>query len=133
MRACIINPLQKIFFEGKVYEIEPVNGLFGGFCDCGGVMTQKGWVGNWLMIPECESCWKLEAFLYENYRFVERFEIPLVDLEDFLREILTPLEFEAIVQKVNGQSYNYTTFSRAKKKMEEMNLVLDEIIEALRA
>ncbi len=131
MRACLINPLQKVFFEGVVYSIEPANG-FGGFCDCGGVMSQKGWVKDWLMIAECENCWKIEAFLYDNYRFVERFEIKALALTDFLNEILTVSEFEALVQKANGVSYNYSSFSRAKKKLEEMNLKLDEILDHLR-
>ncbi|ADB58155.1 hypothetical protein [Archaeoglobus profundus] len=131
MRAYIINPIQKIFFEGRVYDIEPANG-FGGFCDCGGIMSQRGWVDNWLMVAECESCWKVEAFLYDDYRFVERFEVKVLALKDFLNEILTGSEFEALIQKANGANYSYNSFSRAKRKLEEMNLRLEDILKYLR-
>jgi len=129
MRACLIDG--KIFFEGRMYDLEPSSG-FGGFCECGGLMNQIGWVGMWLMVSECESCWKVEVFLYKDFIFVERFEIPCLSMREFLMEILTPSEFDALIKRLNGKRYNYSMFSRAKKKIEEINLSFDKIIEILK-
>jgi len=96
-------------------------------------MYQKAWVDYWLMISECERCWRVEGFLFENKRFVERFEIEVVeDLRDFLSEVLTPAELEAVINKAKNANYNYNAFSRAKKRLEVMNLNVEDVIKALR-
>ncbi len=130
MKAYLIKP-NILFFENKAYRIEPTKG-FGGFCECGGKMNQLGWIGNWIMISECESCWKVEAFVFENFKFVRRFELRVIDLKDFLKELLSESELDSIFKKANGLSYSYSSFSRAKRKLEEMNVNLDEILRELR-
>jgi len=130
MRSYLIKP-STLFFENRAYRIEPANG-FGGFCKCGGFMNQLGWVNNWVMIAECESCWKVEAFVYDNFKFVKRFELEVIGIIDFLKEILTESELDSIFRKVKGLSYNYSSFSRAKKKLEEINLDINFILNELR-
>jgi len=134
MKAYLIVPIQKLFFNDRVFDLKKVDGnVFGGFCHCGGEMYQKAWVEDWMMISECERCWRVEGFLFENKRFVERFEIEVVeDVKDFLSEVLTPAELEAIVNKAKNANYNYNAFSRAKKRLEVMNLNVEDVIKALR-
>ncbi len=132
MRACIIIPILKFFFENKAFNIEKVNRrLFGGFCSCGGIMSQIGWIKNEIMLSECDKCWKIEAFRFNGKKFIERFEVEVERLRDFLNRILTLSEFEALENKAKNRDYNYSAYSRAKKKLEEMNFNVDEILSFL--
>ncbi len=91
-------------------------------------MYQKGWVKNWIMVAECERCWRTEIFLFENGRFLERFEVEVVeDVEDFLSRILTKTEIKAILNGKRDEEYR-----RVEKKLEELNLSVDEILKVLR-
>ncbi|RLI75483.1 hypothetical protein DRP05_14705 [Archaeoglobales archaeon] len=129
-----IEPLSKIFIDGKVYDGERVKDkLFGGFCECGGLMFQKIWAnvdGRNYLISECEKCWKNEVMEFNNVSLIERTSIEVVDranVTEFIGEFLTEAELGSIRNKVRGKDYNYNAFSRAKKKLEEIGLDYREI------
>jgi hypothetical protein len=130
-----IDPFSVVFIDDKAVKVERVNGnIFGGFCKCGGIMFQKAWVGNTLLISECERCWRVEAFRFNGKRLIERLEVAVIDrsnLKDFLKEILASVEFEALEKKARNEQYNYNAYSRAKKKLEEFNLNVEEILRVL--
>lgn len=132
MKIFFIDPFSVVLIEGRAFKAEKVDGnIFGGFCKCGGIMLQKAWVDDTLMISECERCWKVEAFRFNGKKLIERCDVIVIsrqNLLEFLREILTPAELEAIQNKARNLSYNYNAFSRAKKKIEELKLNLDEIL-----
>ncbi len=130
MKGYLLNPIQKVFL-GRAYSLEKHDG-FGGFCKCGGIMRQKGWVDEWLMVVECENCWRIEAFVYENRRFVERFELEVVSLRDFLNEVLTGDEMEALLNKANGKICSLDSFEKAKRKLDDLGFELEEVLYNLR-
>ena len=129
-----IEPLAKVFVNNKVYNGEKVKGkLFGGFCECGGLMVQKAWInvdGYNYLISECEKCWKNEVMEFNNLSLIKRNSVKVVDranIKEFLKEHLSETEIEAMKDKVSGKDYNYNAFSRAKKKLEELGLDYKEI------
>lgn len=129
MKAYLIRP-HTLFFKDKIYKIEPTNG-FGGFCSCGGFMNQIGWVDEWLMVAECENCWKIEAFIYENFNFVKRFEVEVLSLPELLKIVLTEDEFNSLLNKAKGLDYDQDSFSMARKKLENMNFDVDGLLKEL--
>ncbi|RLI74075.1 hypothetical protein DRP04_15095 [Archaeoglobales archaeon] len=135
MKVFFIDPFSVVLMEDKAFKAEKVDGnIFGGFCKCGGIMLQKAWVDDILMIAECERCWKVEAFRFNGRKFVERCDVIVIyrqNLVEFLRDILSSAEFEAIRNKAKNLSYNYNAFSRAKKKIEELKLNIDGILKIL--
>jgi len=135
MKIFFIDPFSVVLMEGKAFKAERVDGtIFGGFCKCGGIMFQKAWVDVILMISECERCWKVEAFRFNGRKLIGRCDVIVIyrqNLVEFLRDMLSPAEFEAIQNKARNLSYNYSAFSRAKKKIEELKLNLDEILKIL--
>lgn len=129
-----IEPLTKVFIDGKMYDGTKIRDkLFGGFCECGGLMHQKIWVnanGRNFLISECEKCWKNEVMEFNNLSLVNRSIVKVIDrgnIRDFIKEFLTDTEIEAIKNKVMGKDYNYNAFSRAKKKLEEIGLEYKDI------
>jgi len=109
--------------------------MFGGFCKCGGVMYQKLWFqqDNYkILVSECEKCWRNEALSFNGRKALAwRDEVKVIDrtdLKDFLKEHLSTAEYEALEAKAQGEEYNYNAFSRAKKKLEEMGLSVEEVI-----
>ncbi len=134
-----IEPLDKLITEKGTLMGERVReNFFGGFCGCGGIMYQKTWFqdGNGsILISECEKCWKNEALNFngetpvgtkKEIRVIERAEF-----KEFLKEVLSNAEFEAVLAKSSGEEYNSNALSRAKKKLEELNLTLDEVLSHL--
>ncbi len=132
----LIEPFSVLLVDGNALKIERVNDeVFGGFCKCGGRMVQKGWVGERILVSECEKCWRVEALFFNGKKLVSRKEVWVVyrqNMEEFLRELLSPAELEAVSRKAKNVPYNYNAFSRAKKKLEEINLNVDEVMELLR-
>jgi hypothetical protein len=131
-----IEPINRLIRDKKAFKGEKVDKkYFGGFCDCGGIMYQKSWFhfdSHSILISECEKCWKNEFMNFNgrtrsgskgNVQVVERAEF-----KDFIRELLSASEFEAVVAKTRGESYNSAALSRAKRKLEEMNLPFDEVL-----
>ncbi len=132
----IIEPLNSIVFDGKTISGKRVNcRLFGGFCDCGGVMYQKAQFKNGkygILVSECEKCWKNKALVFsDDGKVKSKLDVRVVDrstISDFIRSVLSSSEFQALLSKVSGETYSYTTFSRAKKKLENMGIDIDKIL-----
>ncbi len=131
-----VDPLSIVLLNNRALKAEKINGnIFGGFCRCGGIMLQKAWVDESILISECEQCWRTEAFTFNGRKFLERREVKAVyrhNFEEFLREILTSSELEAVIGKARGYQYSYNAYSRAKKKLEEMNIDVSEVLSILR-
>ncbi len=132
MSTFFVEPFSLLIIDGKAVKVERVDGnLFGGFCKCGGLMIQRGWVDESIMISECERCWRVEAFVFNGRRLIERRDVVTVyrqNITEFLREILSPSEFEAIVNRAKNVQYNYNAFSRAKKKLEDLKMSPEEVL-----
>ncbi|AGK60822.1 hypothetical protein Asulf_00813 [Archaeoglobus sulfaticallidus PM70-1] len=135
----LIEPINRLIFRDRAIKGERVKGkYFGGFCTCGGIMYQKSWFaedGKLILVSECEKCWKNEAMVFNNNTPVgQKEEVKTIErpyLEDVLEELLSPSEFEAVMAKARGENYNPTAFSRAKKRLSDFNLDLDEILSYL--
>jgi len=131
----LVEPLMKLIINGHAVSGERVKEkLFGGFCKCGGIMYQKSWFqqdNDKILVSECEKCWRNEALSFNGRRaFAWRSEVKVIgrtDLKDFLKEHLTTAEYEALKAKAHGKDYNYNALSRARKKLEEIGLSLEEI------
>ncbi|MDI9645247.1 MAG: hypothetical protein QFX40_00960 [Archaeoglobales archaeon] len=135
----LIEPLRKFLLEGAALDCEEVDqNLFGGFCSCGGTLRQRFWIRRdnlEIMISECERCWSYEMAVFENKKFVERKKVEVIkkkEVRDLLKDLLSPAEFEALIGKVEGRNYNPSLFSRAKKRLSDLNLDISKIIEILR-
>ncbi|WP_202320678.1 hypothetical protein [Archaeoglobus neptunius] len=135
----LIEPLKKVILEDTVYECEEVQEqLFGGFCDCGGLMFQKLWFeknGEKILISECEKCWKNEARIFVNFNFVGKQEVEVLgryELIDFLKNLLTKIEFEALLKKARDSSFQSMALSNARKKLSSMNFNFEEILNVVR-
>lgn len=131
----LIEHLTKVQVDGSFVQGEKVNNnFFGGFCSCGGIMYQKLWFktnGSSMVISECEKCWRNEAMEFNGKKFISREEVEVVDRVDFknlLKDYLSNSEYSALDSKWNNEEYNYGAFSRAKKKLEEMGLNLEDVI-----
>ncbi|MET1124318.1 MAG: hypothetical protein ABWW66_03510 [Archaeoglobaceae archaeon] len=134
----LIEPLKRLLIGGKAIECEDSEEHFGGFCDCGGTMKQKFWAFNGekeVMISECEKCWNVSAFVFEGRRFLAKEDVSVVtkkNLLDFARRVLSNAEFEAFLRKLEGKVYNPTALSRARKRMEELGIRLEDFLEIFR-
>jgi hypothetical protein len=131
----LIEPLTKILVNRCTVTGEKVKErVFGGFCVCGGIMYQKSWFkldNDVIIVSECDKCWRNEAMLFNGKALALREEIKVVDrtsFRKFLKESLTTAEYEALESKLRNGKYNYNAFSRAKKKLEEMGLSVEEIV-----
>jgi hypothetical protein len=132
----IIEPLMKMLINGYALRGDKVKKrLFGGFCTCGGIMYQKLWFqfdDNVILLSECKKCWRNEAMSFNGDELVWREEVRVIDrtkFRDFLKEFLTTAEYEALEAKLRNKEYNYNAFSRAKKRLEEIGLSIEEVME----
>ena len=132
-----IEPMNTLILDGKAIEGERVNGeMFGGFCDCGGVMLQKAvFRGNErnVILSECERCWKNRAMVFEDENVSVR-DVEVINrgrIREFLGEFLSESELEAVKDKARGRDYSYASFSKAKKKIENMGLDISELMRLL--
>ncbi len=137
MEIIFIEPLNSLIFDGKALKgVRVKDKIFGGFCECGGTMYQKIRFLNselGILVSECESCWKNDALILSmsEGRVIDRGNLKLVDrsnIIDFLKEILSESELNSIIMRASGESYSHSSFSRAKKKLEKMNLSVDDIL-----
>ncbi len=130
-----VEPLSVVILNGRAFKAERIRGdLFGGFCKCGGRMIQKAWVKENILISECERCWRTEAFRFNDRKLVERCEVEVIskrNVRDLLSKVLTPSEFDAVMNKAEGRQYNYNAFSRAKRRLEEMGLNVEDVLTLL--
>jgi len=131
-----IEPLNRLIKDNKAFKGEKVREeYFGGFCECGGIMFQKSWFsddGARFLISECEKCWKNELISFNGNQLAgEKEEVQVIDrveLREFLREYLSPSEYEALVSKGRGESYNSSALSRAKRRLEDIGITIEEIL-----
>jgi len=130
-----LDPFSIVLVNGKAFKAEKVNGsVFGGFCRCGGIMLQRAWVGDRLMISECEKCWRVEAFLFNGRKLVERRDVEVFyrqNIGDFLKTVLSKSEFEALLMKARNRKFNERDFIRAKRKLEEIKIDVGEVLKML--
>jgi len=131
-----IEPINRLVREKKAVKGEKVTQrYFGGFCECGGIMYQKSWFhfdGHSILISECEKCWKNEFMNFNGRtRNGSKGKVTVVersDFKEFIKDHLSASEFEALLAKSRGESYSSTALSRAKKKLEEIDLPFDEVL-----
>lgn len=135
----LLEPLKKIIVEDVSYLGQEVKQkYFGGFCDCGGKMFQKFWINveaTRIMISECEKCWKNSAYFFNSTKFLRKEDVFVVErnsIVEFLRNYLSDLELEALIAKAKDYSYKPVDLSRAKKKLNDMGLSLEEILAILK-
>ena len=132
----LLEPFSILIIDGNALKVERVDGnVFGGFCRCGGIMVQKAWIEERILISECEKCWRVEALIFNGRKLVDRLEVKVIyrqNIDEFLRDLLSPAELEAIYRKARNSTYNYNAFSRAKRKLEELKIDVNEIIGLLR-
>ena len=132
-----VEPLKLLICGNEASKGVKAERIFGGFCDCGGIMFQKSWHvlnGRKLLVSECDKCWKVKAYAFSGVELVETFELETysrANLLDLLKELLSEAEYAAIVEKFNGGNYNYSAFSRAKKKLESMGFDFEELVSHL--
>ncbi|WP_457591426.1 hypothetical protein [Geoglobus sp.] len=131
-----LEPLKILIYDDRAIPGENGSG-FGGFCSCGGEMSQKTWhrYGDLrILVSECENCWNTEALVFRGTEFVERSEVKVFkrnELTEFLSEVLSEAELEAVMEKRRNGNYSYAAYSRAKKKLEGLGLDIDSIISEL--
>lgn len=135
----LLEPLKKVVIEDYCYSGEVINEKrFGGFCECGGKMFQKLWVnlGDMkIMISECEKCWKNSAYFFNLRKFLRKEEVQIVErneIAEFFKNYLSDLELEALIAKARDKAYKPADFSRAKKKLNDMNFSVEEVLSFLR-
>ncbi len=128
-----LEPLKLLIYDERAIFGTASSG-FGGFCNCGGMMSQKTWHQNGelrILVSECDSCWKIEATVFKGLDVVRRDEVRSYkrnEIKDFLSAILSQTELEAVIDKWSQKDYNYGAYSRAKKKLEEMGLSIEKIM-----
>ncbi len=128
-----LEPLKLLIYGERAIPGTASSG-FGGFCDCGGMMTQKTWHQNGnlkILVSECENCWKIEALVFDGTDVIGREEVrdfKRNDLKEFLSVLLSSTELEAVMNKLEGERYNYSAYNRAKKKLENIGLNLEGLI-----
>lgn len=131
-----IEPLRVVIYREKGIKGEKSEG-FGGFCSCGGRMEQLSWHVDGdtrIIVSECEICWNTEALIFDRTEFVERVKLKVYrrnELKEFLSEILSASELEALIARINGEDYSYSALSRAKKKIESLGLDFEEFVSEL--
>lgn len=135
----LLEPLKKVVVEDLGYSGEVVEEKrFGGFCDCGGKMFQRIWVkleNTKIMISECEKCWKNSAYFFNFTKFLRKEDVQVVDknaIVEFFKNYLSDLEIEALIAKARNRAYKPSDFSRAKKKLDEMNFSVEEVLSVLK-
>ncbi len=134
--AMYLEPLKILVYDDRAIPGENASG-FGGFCKCGGEMTQRTWHSHGdlrILVSECESCWNTEALVFRGSELVERRDVRVFkrsELTEFLSEVLSQAEFEAVMEKRRNGSYSYAAYSRAKKKLESLGLDVERIISEL--
>lgn len=135
----LIEPLKKVVLDDTVMSGEEVKEeLFGGFCTCGGWMFQKIWIESEtkkILISECEKCWKNEAIIFNSLKFETKQEVKVIgkhEFVEFLKEILSNSEIEAIINKARNREFHSIAYSNAKKKLLNMNFKMEEVLEMLR-
>ncbi len=135
----LVEPLGKLILNGIGYSGEKVEEeLFGGFCQCGGVMYQRFWFkrgAESILVSECEKCWKYKAMIFNSLSFVGCEDVEVLgryDLVDFLKEILSEKELEALVKKAKGEEFHPIAYSNAKKKLSEIEIEPNEVINLIK-
>lgn len=134
----LLEPLRKLIYNGESVAGEDVRErLFGGFCECGGLMYQKFWFSRSLekiLVSECEKCWKHRALVFNSTSFVLSADVKVVgryELSAFLKEVLGEREVLALVKKARGEEFDPIAYTNAKKKLNAMNLEVEELIRLL--
>lgn len=134
-----IEPIKRVVLDDVAYEVEIVNEkIFGGFCDCGGSMFQKLWLkieNLRILLSECDKCWKNIAYFFNSTKFVKKEDAKVVEKSnfiDYLKNYLSDLEIQAMLEKAKGKPYKPVDLSRAKKKLTEMNFPFEEVLEILK-
>ncbi len=131
-----IEPLKILIYNEKAIRGIDAKG-FGGFCECNGTLIQKTWHEInplKILVAECENCWETEALIFSGKKLIERKKVKTIkrkELKDFLSKKLSESELEAILNKARGLNYNYSSFSRARKKLEKMGIDVREILKEL--
>lgn len=135
----LIEPIKKAVINDLAHDLEEVNEkIFGGFCDCGGLMLQKFWLeveNTKILISECEKCWKNYAYLFNSTKFMRKEDVKLVakgEILEYLKSFLTDLEIEALIEKAQNRVYKPQDLARAKKKLFDMNLPFETIANLLK-
>lgn len=135
----LLEPLKKVVIEDLSYSGEAIDyKRFGGFCECGGKMFQKLWVkleDTRIMISECEKCWKNSAYFFNLKKFLRKEEVQVVEknaIVEFFKNYLSDLELEALIAKAKDRVYRPVDLSRAKKKLNDMNFSLEEVLTILK-
>jgi len=132
-----IEPANILIYEEQASSGKKAKGWFGGFCECGGTLIQRTWHninGRDILISECDRCWrfKLIAFVeYEVYEISDVVSFNRNNLREFFKSFLSEAEYEAVMTKIEGKNYNYSAFSRAKKRFEEMGLDIDSFLKLI--
>jgi len=131
-----IEPLKILIYNNRAIKGTDAEG-FGGFCECNGTLIQKTWHeanSVKILIAECEKCWETEALVFSGSKLIERRKVKTIkrkDIREFLSEKLSESELEAILNKAKGFDYNYSSFSRARKKLEKIGIDVGEILKEL--
>ncbi|MDK2876083.1 MAG: hypothetical protein PWQ22_493 [Archaeoglobaceae archaeon] len=135
----LIEPIKIAVIDNVAYSISEVNEkLFGGFCECGGKMLQKFWLnmeGLRVLFSECEKCWKNHAYFFNSTKFLRKEDVRLIEkgeILDFLKNYLTDLEIEALVNKAQNKLYKPQDLARAKKKLLDMNFPFEDLVSLLK-
>ncbi|MDK2796399.1 MAG: hypothetical protein PWQ58_1598 [Archaeoglobaceae archaeon] len=135
----LIEPIKIAVIDNVAYNISEVNEkLFGGFCECGGKMLQKFWLNMEelrVLFSECEKCWKNHAYFFNSTKFLRKEEVRLIEkgeILDFLKNYLTDLEIEALVNKAQNKLYKPQDLARAKKKLLDMNFPFEDLVSLLK-
>lgn len=132
----VIEPLNSLVFEGKAIPGKRVNSkLFGGFCECGGIMYQKAKFKKdkfGILVSECEKCWRNQALVLSvDGELVSKVDVKVIDrssISDFIRNILSSSEYKALISKASGGKYSYPVFSKAKRKLESMGINVNDLL-----
>ncbi len=136
MKAVFIEPLNSIIIGDKALTGERVeDGIFGGFCNCGGVMYQRARFKNGntgIVLSECEKCWKNQAIVIslDEGKVEKKLEVEVVNrgkVQEFLKSLLSESEYESLKSKMMGKEYSYASFSKAKKKLEKLGIDVNEL------
>ncbi len=135
----LLESLKKVVIEDLSYSGEEVTQKrFGGFCECGGKMFQKLWVNvenTRIMISECEKCWNHSAYFFNSTKFLRKENVHVIEknaIVEFLKNYLTDLEIEALIAKARDKVYKPVDLSRAKRKLNDMKISLEEVLAILK-
>ncbi len=134
MSVTLIEPLIKLIIENKIYDGKKANKkYFGGFCKCGGIMYQKFWFETKylsMLVSECEKCWRHELLSFNGTELAWRKDVKVINKSNFvnfLKDKLNDSELKALIASISGTEYNNEHFNSAKKKLENINLSIEEV------